>query len=270
MRSAVKYLSVFRIRFNAGLQYRAAALGGIATQFVWGFMTVMLYKAFYDGNPNGFPMGLEQVTVYLWLRQAFLAMFNLWTYDNSIFDAITGGNIAYELARPVDLYNLWFMKNASIRLSNVSMRCIPVLVVAFLVPAPYGMSLPVSSGALLGFVITMLLGFLVACGFLMIIYALTFYTMQPQGLRIIFSAMSELLCGNLIPLPFFPEKLTKLIELTPFASVSNVPFRIYSGNISGNEIFNCISLQVFWLVVLVLTGRMLISNALKRTVVQGG
>ena len=30
-----KYLSFFRIRFIAGLQYRAAAWAGIATQFAW-------------------------------------------------------------------------------------------------------------------------------------------------------------------------------------------------------------------------------------------
>ena len=35
-----KYLSLLRMRFIAGLQYRAAALAGIATQFAWGFMLI--------------------------------------------------------------------------------------------------------------------------------------------------------------------------------------------------------------------------------------
>ena len=30
-----KYLSFFRLRFITGLQYRTAALAGIATQFFW-------------------------------------------------------------------------------------------------------------------------------------------------------------------------------------------------------------------------------------------
>ena len=37
-----KYISVLRIRFLNGLQYRAAALGGLATQFAWGGMLVLL------------------------------------------------------------------------------------------------------------------------------------------------------------------------------------------------------------------------------------
>ena len=38
-----KYLSFFRLRFNTGLQYRAAALAGIVTQFFWG---CLLYTSF--------------------------------------------------------------------------------------------------------------------------------------------------------------------------------------------------------------------------------
>jgi ABC-2 type transport system permease protein len=41
-----KYKSFFRMRFIAGLQYRAAAAAGIATQFAWGIMGLQMYKAF--------------------------------------------------------------------------------------------------------------------------------------------------------------------------------------------------------------------------------
>ena len=47
-----KYLSFFRLRFCMGLQYRAAALAGIATQFVWGFLEIMVYRAFYEADAN--------------------------------------------------------------------------------------------------------------------------------------------------------------------------------------------------------------------------
>ncbi|HBA50582.1 MAG TPA: ABC transporter permease, partial [Lachnospiraceae bacterium] len=33
-----KYISFFRLRTVMGLQYRVAAVSGIATQFFWGFM----------------------------------------------------------------------------------------------------------------------------------------------------------------------------------------------------------------------------------------
>ncbi len=41
-----KYLSFFRLSFTMGLQYRAAALAGIVTQFAWGFLEILVFWAF--------------------------------------------------------------------------------------------------------------------------------------------------------------------------------------------------------------------------------
>lgn len=61
-----KYWSFFRIRFIAGLQYRAAALAGICTQFFWGTMTLLLYRAFYQNGGSAFPMTFPELSCYIW------------------------------------------------------------------------------------------------------------------------------------------------------------------------------------------------------------
>ncbi len=43
-----KYWAFFRLRFAMGLQYRAAAAAGIVTQFFWGGMNILVYRAFYE------------------------------------------------------------------------------------------------------------------------------------------------------------------------------------------------------------------------------
>ena len=58
MKSYRKYLAFFRLRFSVGLQYRTAALAGIVTQFVWGSMEVLMFRAFYRSDPGSFPMTL--------------------------------------------------------------------------------------------------------------------------------------------------------------------------------------------------------------------
>lgn len=62
------YLSFFKIRFINGLQYRTAAYAGIATQFAWGFMYIMLYNTFYNSNPAKAPMEFSQLSSYIWLQ----------------------------------------------------------------------------------------------------------------------------------------------------------------------------------------------------------
>ena len=41
-----KYMSVLRMKFLNGMQYRVAALAGMATQFAWGGLLVLLSLAF--------------------------------------------------------------------------------------------------------------------------------------------------------------------------------------------------------------------------------
>ena len=50
-----KYLSFFRLRFIHGLQYRTAAVSGMVTQFVWGSMEILLFRASIRRTPRHFP-----------------------------------------------------------------------------------------------------------------------------------------------------------------------------------------------------------------------
>ena len=265
-----KYFSFFRLRFAMGLQYRAAALAGIVTQFAWGFMEIMVFHGFYRADASAFPISFSATVSYVWLQQAFLALSAVWMLENEIFDSIVDGNIAYELCRPVNIYNMWYSRNTANRLSRAVLRCFPVLLVAALVPAPYGMNGPASPGHFLLFLITLLLGLAVTVSFNMLIYMLTFFTISPQGLRIFFMSTMEFFSGAVIPLPFFPDKLRQVMELLPFASMQNVALRVYSGSMNGGEMRRAVFLQVFWLIVVTGAGKLLCRVAEKRITVQGG
>ncbi len=265
-----KYLSFFRLRFAMGLQYRAAALAGVATQFAWGFMEIMIFRAFYRADPASFPMSFSATVSYLWLQQAFLALFAAWMMENEIFDSIVDGNIAYELCRPVDLYNMWFSRSIATRLSRAVLRCFPILIVAAFLPKPYGITPPASPGHFLLFLVTMILGLLMTVSLCELIYILAFFTISPAGLRLMFDSAADFFAGALIPLPFFPEKMRQVMELLPFASMQNVPLRIYGGSMTGYEMQKAVFLQVFWLAAITFTGKVLCLLAQRRVTVQGG
>ena len=265
-----KYISFFKIRFSMGLQYRTAALAGIVTQFAWGFMEIMIFKAFYEADAAAFPMTLSATASYIWLQQAFLAFFAAWMMENEIFDSVVNGNIAYELCRPIRIYNMWFSRSLANRISRAVLRCFPILLVAAFVPAPYGIAAPATVMHFVIFLITLILGLLVTIAFCMLVYGLTFFTISPQGLRMVFVSMVEFFAGAIIPIPFFPEKMQKVLELLPFASMQNVALRIYSGSMTGAQMQKTILIQIFWLVALVLMGSSLCRFAEKKVTVQGG
>lgn len=265
-----KYISFFRIRFINGLQYRAAAAAGVVTQFTWGFMEILLFRAFYQNGSQDFPMTFPALVNYIWLQQAFLALFMTWFWESELFDSITTGNVAYELCRPVRLYNMWFVRSLAVRLSKTVLRCIPILLLAVLLPWPFKLILPADFSTTLLFLLSMALGTLVVVAFGMLVYMSVFYTISSQGTRLMVTSLSEFLSGAVIPLPFLPDRIRQAVELLPFASMQNVPFRIYSGDLMGQAMLRSLCLQIFWLTVLILAGRLLESKALKRVIIQGG
>lgn len=265
-----KYLSFFQLRFNMGLQYRTAALAGIATQYAWGFMEMLAFHAFYESDPGSFPMSISATSSYIWLQQAFLALFMGYILEGEIFDSIQNGNISYELCRPLSLYNMWYARSFANRLSKAVLRCFPILFVAMLLPAPYGLAAPAGILEFGLFLVTMVLSVFVTVAFTMLIYMLSFFTISPDGLRILFMSVIEFFQGAIIPLPFFPDRLRALMELLPFAAMQNVPLRVYSGDLTGRALGKAVLLQLFWLAALLGIGKLLEKRAMKKTVVQGG
>ncbi len=265
-----KYFAFFRLRFSMGLQYRAAALSGIITQFVWGAMEVLMFRAFYRSQPQAFPMALHATCTYVWMQQAFLALFMAWMMENEIFDSIVSGNVAYELCRPVGIYHMWFARSLANRLSRALLRCLPILLVAAALPAPYGMMAPDSPLALLFFFLTMFLGVGVTVAFCMLVYIACFFTVSSMGVRMVAISVVDFFSGSLIPLPFFPARVRAVLELLPFASMQNVPLRAYSGDLSGSAMYRALLLQIFWLLALVAAGKLLEMAAMKKIPLQGG
>lgn len=265
-----KSLSFFRVRFLMGLQYRAAAAAGVVTQFAWGFMELLVYRAFYQADAAAFPMSFEAVASYVWLQQAFLALFMAWMMEAEIFSGIVDGNIAYELCRPIRIYSMWFSRSVANRVSKAVLRCAPILVAAFFLPEPYRLMLPANLAVFLMFLITLALGTIVTVAIGVIIYVCCCFTISAEGIRIFYASACELLSGQIVPLPFMPAALERILRLLPFAAMQNVPLRIYSGDLSGTAMAEAVFLQLFWLTVLVTGGRALARIAEKKLVVQGG
>ena len=264
------YMALFRIRFANSLQYRAAAIAGVTTQFAWGFMYVLGFAAFYGGNPDAFPMTFQETVSYIWMQQAFIALFFIWMYDNSIFEAIESGHISYEMVRPMDLYGRWFTQTTANRLSRAALRCIPILAVAFLLPQPLRLVLPNELMRVGLFFISMMLSMGVVVSFSMLIYISAFSTINSMGTRIVVGVAGDFLAGGYIPIPFFPDTLRRVVELSPFGAMQNMPLLIFSGHLTGDALARGMLMQVFWLIVLVAVGRLLMTRSLKRVIVQGG
>lgn len=264
------YLSVLKLRLNIGMQYRAAALAGVATQFFWGFIAIMVLEAFYEYAGSTPPITLKELVTYIWLQQAFLVFITFWFRDNELFDHITSGNIAYELCRPCGLYGFWYAKLLAQRLSSALLRCFPILLISFFLPKPYNMTLPPSLSSFLLFISALLLGLLLLVAISMFLYISVFVTLSPVGSLLIFGVIGEFFAGLIIPVPLMPDWLQQIANVLPFRWTADFPFRVYSGHITLHDAIIGITIQLVYLIVLVWLGRAALNSVLKKVVVQGG
>ena len=94
--------------------------------------------------------------------------------------------------------------------------------------------------------------------------------MNEVGVTNIFMAISDILSGLVIPIVFFPPFLQTISNFLPFKYISDFPFRIYAGNIPINEVLTGIIVQVIWVIILIVIGKLLMKYISKRMTVQGG
>ena len=262
------YVSIFKMQFKGELQYRAKAISGIATQFFWGIMYIYLYMAFMSSDTiDGFT--ITQMASYIWLGQAFFALRYPGIHKNAGYE-ITNGNICYKFTRPINLYNQWYTEYLGEKLASTLLRFLPIIITSILLPTKYSLSMPANFTAFILFLISLIIGGLLCVAISMYSVYLTFITLSPKGTTTIVATIANLLGGAIIPIPLMPTSIQSILNFLPFRYISDLPFRIYIGNIGISDGLVQIAISIVWLIIIIVSGKLLIKNALKKTIIQGG
>lgn len=265
------YVNYFKLNLISVLQYRLPAIAGILTQLFFGFVFIMIYVAFYDSNQAAtLPMELNEVITYMWLQQAFYALIYPFYKDHELLNMIRNGNVAYELIRPQNFFWKYYFKILATKAGSVFLRCGLVLLVAFLLPAPLNLKLPISFGNFIVFMVALLLSFLLISALTVIVHLMTMFTLDSRGITTIYSVIADLFMGGIIPLPFFPNWLKSIANFLPFRFISDFPFRIYSGSITLQNGLSLILKAIGWIIFSIMLGLFISRKALRKAVIQGG
>lgn len=265
------YLSLFKIKLIAGLQYRVASLASMTINLFWGLILSTILMLFYTlGDKGNLEMTLSQGITYIWFGQCFinLAHFSL---DNEIYQKVQTGDYVYELCRPLNLYNHWFARSMAIRVSSTLLKSVLALIVClYLLPQRYRMQPPVSTYALLGTILVLFGALILSCAIANIINVILLRVEMGLGLFNLFSAIVTITSGTLIPLYVYPDWIQSILRMLPFAGTMDFPASIYTGLIPVSQIWYVLIKQLVWIVILILLGKWRMKASLKKAIVQGG
>ena len=268
------YFAIFAARFLMMLQYRAAALAGIATQFWFGAIMIMALSAFYTGAHGSVSITLAQAITYIWLGQAFLGLLP-WNVDPEIALMMRTGNVAYERLRPVDTYFYWFTRAMAWRAAATLLRSLPLLFVTsvlfeYLGLGAWSLRPPASLDALVLFVFSMAAVVFLSSAITTLLNISVVWTISGQGINVITNSLVLILSGMVIPLPLFPDWAQLLLLLQPLAGLVDIPYRIYFAHLSAGAAIAGIALQISWTVLFIVLGRLLLTHTMRRIQIQGG
>ncbi|MFT7773780.1 ABC transporter permease [Roseateles sp.] len=264
------YGAAFRARWLAMLQYRSAALAGFVTQCWWGGIKVMVLAAFYAGAPHAGAMPLSQAISYTWTAQGLLTLLP-WAGDPEVAQAVRSGAVAYDRLRPLDTYALWYARSAG----WLAARVLPRLALmagfaALLLPlcgaSPWAWQAPATAGAALAFLLSALLAWALATAMVMLLNIATLAALDARGINALATPVVIVLSGNLLPLALLPDGWQAALLLQPLAGLLDIPLRLYFGQVGTWAL----GLQLGWLVLLVVLGRLLLAHSFRALDVQGG
>ena len=260
------YLAIIKAKASTLLHYRATMLAGIGTQIFWGVLNAAVITAFYGQNPSQQPLSLSQAIAFMWLGQTLLQLLP-WVIDPELEELVKNGNVAYELARPVDLYWAWFFRSATSRFIPALIHSIPVFLVAW---SFFDLRFPASWLSCITFPLSVAFAAFLSGTIATLIVISLFWTTCGEGIKKLMPHTSLLLSGVVLPLPLFPDWLQPFLCIQPLRGITDIPARIYTDVIPGGEAFFYLGFQLAWSLGFILLGKWLLRRALKQLVIQGG
>lgn len=253
--------------FRRWSAYRHAALAGVFVNTVFGVIKLSILLG-VARSAGGTVAGYDpaSLSTYSWVSQGLIAIVVIFGWTE-LADRVRTGDIAVDLARPVDLQLAWLAADLG--------RAAWGLLSRFAVPVAFGAALfgfhwPSDPTALGLLPVSVFLAVVVSFGARFLVNLLAFWLTEVRGLVMCYVLVSGLLGGNLVPVQLFPGWLRTLAYATPFPAMLQSSVDLVTGQATGLRALGAVAGQLAWAVGLLLAGRVVLSRATRRLVVQGG
>lgn len=259
------YLEVVRRTWARMSTYRAATLAGIFTNTVFGFLLAYVLLAVYRERAVIGGFDATDIVTFTFVAQGLLMVVGMFG-DTEMADRISAGDVIVELQRPYDHQAWWAGVSFGKAAFYAVFRGIPPFLAGAVV---FDLRLPTGLDGL-AFLGSLVLAVSVAFGWRYLLLLSAFWLLDVRGPHQLGWLVAQFLSGAFLPIVLFPDALEAVARVLPFASMLQLPIEVWLGRHGGLDLLGVYLVQAAWAVALVLTGRHVMSRAMRRIVVQGG
>ncbi|MFI6820789.1 ABC transporter permease [Micromonospora sp. NPDC050187] len=247
--------------------YRQAAVAGVVTNTVFGFLRcyLLLAVARQAGSVAGYDPA--RLATFVWMGQGLLTVVLLWGWTE-LADRIRTGDVVSDLLRPVDPVTSHLAADLGRAGYAVLARMLPPVLVG---PLFFEVYLPTRWSTALLFPLSVLLAVVACFGCRYLVNATAYWLHDVRGSMILWTLSSGLLAGLYFPLRFLPEGLYRTLWIvTPFPSLFQTPLDVLVEVDPPPISLALVGIQVAWAVAILAACRAVQRRAERRMVVQGG
>jgi ABC-2 type transport system permease protein len=247
--------------------YRQAAVAGVFVNTVFGVIKLSILLGVAD-SAGGTVAGYDRASLstYAWVSQGLIAVVMIFSWTE-LAERVRTGDIAVDLARPVDLQLAWLAADIGrATWGLVSRAAVPIVFGALF----FGFHWPDDPTALALLPVSVLLAVGVSFAGRFMLNLLAFWLTEVRGIVLLYVLVSGVLGGHLIPVQLFPDWLQTVAYATPFPAMVQSTIDLVTGQATGLDAAREVVAQLGWAVGLLLAGRLVLARATRRLVVQGG
>jgi ABC-2 type transport system permease protein len=245
--------------------YPWATTAGVFTNTIFGFLQAYILLAIYRHRTNVGGFDSADAVTYVWLAQSMIMTVYIFGWFELAL-RIRDGSIATDLARPLDPQRYWLAFDLGRAPYHLIFRGILPFVFGALV---FELRYPSPLDAL-AFLVSVTLAVVVSFGIRFLYNASAFWLVDYRGAGTLTVAVTIFFSGMAVPLRFFPHWLRELSYALPFGSIIQTPVDLWLGKRHGMELVGVMTLQLFWALVLLGIGRLVLARGTRKLVVQGG
>jgi ABC-2 type transport system permease protein len=267
-----KYLNIFRVSLVERTAYRIDFLLGTVLRFLPVVTTILLWEAIYAGSGRQELAGftLRQMIAYLLLIHISRMFSSMPGLSGGIARDIRDGSLKKYLVQPLDMLGYLAAYRAAHKVAYITTSALPYAAL-FLVCAwaGYFPGLP-ESPILAGWMVALLLGFVIGFAFDACIGMLGFWFLEVTSLIWIITTLNYAVSGQMFPLDLLPGVVQTLLKALPFQYLAYFPAVVFLGKVRGDELVRGLLAEAAWAVGLIVLARWLYARGLRRYSAYGG
>jgi len=266
-----KYFNIFRASLTERLAYRADFFLSTMLRFLPVLTTILLWHAIYAAAGTGQSLAgysEDQMIAYLLLVHLSRMFSSMPGLAHGIARDIRDGNLKKYLLQPIEMIPYLLSYRVAHKAAYIATSALPYALLFFLCRDYF--TLPTDPWIWAGYLVSLLLGFLVGFFFEATIGMLGFCFLQIGSFLYVINTLSFFLSGHMLPLDILPAGMAEVLKFLPFKYLAYYPATIFLGKVQGEELVWGLVIELAWATAFIVMACWLYRRGLRHYRAYGG